>query len=86
MSARPSEPAVFHSANGAAGRARMSAVLFRMLPCGIVLMLGRFQVMTERNPGMVRCLLVIGRLVVLRGLAMMFGSLIIVLRGLLVMP
>ena len=57
-----------------------------MLPGGIVLVLGSFQVMTEGNPGMVRGLFVIARFVMLGGLAMMFGSLIIVLRGLLVMP
>ena len=51
-----------------------SAVLFRMLPCGVVLVLSRFQVMTECNPGMMRGLLVIARFVVLGGFAMMFGS------------
>jgi len=50
-----------------------------MLPCGIVLVLSRFQVMTERNPGMMRGLHMIARFVVLGGLAMMFGSLFIVL-------
>jgi hypothetical protein len=58
---------------------------FRMLPCGIVLVLGGFQVMTECNPGMVRRLLVLPRLVMLGGLTMMFGSVFIVLRGLFVM-
>ena len=55
------------------------AVLFRMLPCGVVLVLSGFQVMTECNPGMMRRLLVLPRLVVLGGLTMMFGSVFIVL-------
>jgi hypothetical protein len=32
-------------------------MLFRVLPCGIVLVLSGFQVMTECNPGMMRRLL-----------------------------
>jgi hypothetical protein len=56
-------------------------VLFRVLPCGIVLVLSDFQVMAECNPRM----LVIARFVMLGGLAMMFGSLVIVLRRLFVM-
>jgi hypothetical protein len=56
-----------------------------MLPCGVVLVLGRFQIMTERNPGMMRGLHMIARFVVLGGLAMMFGSLFIMLRRVLVM-
>jgi hypothetical protein len=56
-----------------------------MLPCGIVLVLSRFQVMTESNPGMMRGLHMIPRFVVLGGLAMMFGSLFIVLCCLFVM-
>ena len=55
-------------------------MLFRMLPCGIVLVLSRFQVMTKCNPGMMRGLLVIARFVVLGGLAMMFDCGFIVLR------
>ena len=38
-----------------------SMVLFRMLPCGVVLVLGRLKVMTECNPGMMCGLLVIAR-------------------------
>jgi hypothetical protein len=60
------------------------AVHFRVLPCGVVLVLGSLQVMTKRNPGMMRGLLVIARLVMLGSLAMMFGSLLVVLRGFLV--
>ena len=45
-----------------------------MLPCGIVLVLSRFQVMTESNPGVMRGLHMVARFVVLGGLAMMFGS------------
>ena len=56
-----------------------------MLPCGIVLVLSRFQIMTERDPGMMRSLHMIAHFVVLGGLAVMFGSLFIVLRCLLVM-
>ena len=61
------------------------AVLFRVLPCGIVLVLSRFQVMTKCNPGMMRGLLVIACSVVLGSLAMMFGGLVIVLCCLFVM-
>jgi hypothetical protein len=60
-------------------------MLFRVLPCGIVLVLSGFQVMAECNPRMMRGLLVIARFVMLGGLAMMFGSLVIVLRRLFVM-
>jgi hypothetical protein len=60
-------------------------VHFRVLPCGIVLVLGGLQVMTEGNPGMMRGLFVIARLVELGGLAMMFGRLFIVLRCVFVM-
>jgi hypothetical protein len=56
-----------------------------MLPGGIVLVLGSFQVMTEGNPGMVRGFLVIARFVMLGGFAMMFGRLLIVLRRMFVM-
>jgi hypothetical protein len=56
-----------------------------MLPCRIVLMLSRFQVVTECNPGMMRGLHMIARFVVLGGFAMMFGSLFIVLRCFFVM-
>ena len=62
-----------------------SAVLFCMLSCGVVLVLGCLKVMTECNPGMMRGLLVIARFVVLGGFAMILGSLIIVLRCLFVM-
>ena len=58
---------------------------FRVLPCGIVLVLESLQVMTEGNPGMMRGLLVIARLVKLGGLTMMLGRLLIVVRGVLVM-
>ena len=51
------------------------AVLFRMLPCGIVLVVSGLQVMTECNPGMMRGPLVVACLVMLRGLAMMLGRL-----------
>ena len=61
------------------------AVLFRMLPCGVVLVLGGFQVVTECNPSMMCGLLVVARLMMLAGLTMMFGSVFIVLRGLFVM-
>jgi hypothetical protein len=50
-----------------------------MLPCGMVLMLGGLQIMTEGNPSMMRGLLVIARFVVLGGLTMMFASVLIVL-------
>jgi hypothetical protein len=61
------------------------AVLFRVLPRGIVLVLGGFEVMTECDPGMMRGLFMISRFVMLGGLAMMFGGLVIVLRCLFVM-
>ena len=61
------------------------AVLFRMLPCGVVLVLGGFQVMAKCNPSMMCGFLVVPRLVMLGGLTMMFGSLFIVLRRLFVM-
>jgi hypothetical protein len=47
--------------------------------------LGGLQVMAECDPGMMRGLLMIARFVKLRGLTMMFGSLVIVLRCLFVM-
>jgi hypothetical protein len=50
------------------------AVLFRMLPCGVVLVLRGFQIMTECDPGMMRGLLMIAGFVMLGGLAMIFGS------------
>jgi hypothetical protein len=53
--------------------------------CGIVLVLGGFEVMTECDPGMMRGLFMISRFVMLGGLAMMSGGLIIVLRCLFVM-
>jgi hypothetical protein len=56
------------------------AVHFRVLPCGIVLVLGSLQVMTEGNPGMVCGPLVVASLVKPGSLAMMFGCLFIVLR------
>jgi hypothetical protein len=56
-----------------------------MLPCGIVLVLGRLQVVTESNPGMMRGLLVIAGFMMLGGFTMMFGSLLIVLRRMFVM-
>jgi hypothetical protein len=55
-----------------------------MLSCGTVLVLGGFQVMTECDPGMMRGLLVIARFMMLGGLAMMFGSMFIMLRRLFV--
>jgi hypothetical protein len=60
-------------------------VLFRVLPRGIVLVLGGFEVMTECDPSMMRGLFMISRFVMLGGLAMMFGGLVIVLRRLFVM-
>ena len=61
------------------------AVLFRVLPCCIVLVLSSFQVMTECNPGMMRGLLVVASLVVLGGFTMMFGSVFVMLCRLFVM-
>jgi hypothetical protein len=63
----------------------LSAVHFRVLPCGIVLVLSRFQVMTESNPGMMCGLHMIAGFVVLGSLAMMFCGLFIVLCRLFVM-
>ena len=60
-------------------------MLFRVLPRGIVLVLGGFEVMTECDPGMMRGLFMISRFVMLGGLAMMFGSVFIVLGCLFVM-
>ena len=60
-------------------------MLFRVLPRGIVLVFGGFEVMTECDPSMMRGLFMISRFVMLGGLAMMFGGLVIVLRCLLVM-
>ena len=51
-----------------------------MLPCGIVLVLSGLQIMAECNPGVMRGLFVIARLVMLGGFTMMFGSLVIVFR------
>jgi hypothetical protein len=61
------------------------AVLFRVLPRGIVLVLRGFEVMTECDPGMMRGLFMISSFVLLGGLAMMFGGLVIVLCCLFVM-
>jgi hypothetical protein len=61
------------------------AVHFRMLPCGKVLVLGGLQVMTECNPGVMSRFLVIARLVMLGGLAMMLGGVFVVLCCLFVM-
>jgi hypothetical protein len=55
-----------------------------MFSCGLVLMLGGLEVMTECDPCMMRGLFVIARLVKFGGLAMMFGGLFIVLRRLFV--
>ena len=41
-----------------------------MLPCGVVLVLRGFQIMTECDPGMMRGLLMIAGFVMLGGLAM----------------
>ena len=60
-------------------------MLFCVLPCGIVLVLSSLQVMTERNPGVMRGFLVIARFVMLGGLAMMFGSVFVMLCRLFVM-
>jgi len=60
-------------------------VHLRMLPSGMVLVLGGLQVMAECDPGMMRGLLMIASFVKLRGLTMMFSSLVIVLRCLFVM-
>ena len=51
----------------------------------MVLVLGGLQVMAKCNPSMMCGLLVVARLMMLAGLTMMFGSVFIVLRGLLVM-
>jgi hypothetical protein len=56
-----------------------------MLPRGTVLVLGSFQVMTERNPGVVRGFFVVARFVMLGSLTMMFGRLLVVLRRMFVM-
>ena len=56
-----------------------------MLPCGMVLVLGGLQVMTECNPGVMSRFLVIARLVMLGGLAMMLGGVFVVLCCLFVM-
>ena len=61
------------------------AVHFRMLSCGMVLVLGGLQVMAKGNPSMMCGLLVIARLVMLGGLTMMLGSMFAVLRCLFVM-
>jgi hypothetical protein len=55
-------------------------MLFRVLPRGVVLVLGGFQVMTKCNSGVVRGLLVIAGFVMLGGFAMMFSSLLIMFR------
>ncbi len=60
-------------------------MLFRVLPRGIVPVLGGFEVTTECDPSMMRGLFMISRFVMLGGLAMMFGGLVIVLRCLFVM-
>jgi hypothetical protein len=56
-----------------------------MLARGVVLVLSRFEVVTEGDPGMMRGLHVIARLVMLCGLAMVFGSLFIMFCRLFVM-
>ena len=61
------------------------AVLFRVLPRGIVLVLRGFEVMTECDASMMRSPFMISRFVMLGGLAMMFGGLVIVLCCLFVM-
>jgi hypothetical protein len=61
------------------------AVHFRVLPCGMVLVLGGLQVMTECNPGVMSGFLVVARLVMLGGLAMMLGGVFVVLCRLFVM-
>ena len=61
------------------------AVHFRVLPCSMVLVLGGLQVVTKCNPSVMRGFLVIARFVMLGGLAMMFGSVFIVLGCLFVM-
>jgi hypothetical protein len=60
-------------------------VLFRVLPRGVVLVLGGFEVMTECDASMMRSPFMISRFVMLGGLAMMFGRLVIVLCCLFVM-
>jgi hypothetical protein len=60
-------------------------VHFRVLPCGIVLVLDGLEVMTECNPSVMRGLLVIARLVMLGGLTMVFGGVFVMLRRLFVM-
>ena len=67
-----------------AGR-RVLAVHFRMLSRCIVLVFGGLQVMTECNPSVMRSLLVIARFVMPCGLAVMFGSMFVMLRCLFVM-
>jgi hypothetical protein len=60
-------------------------VHFRVLPRGIILVLGGLQVMPEGDSGVMRGLLVVARLVKLGSLAMMFGRLFVVLRCVFVM-
>jgi hypothetical protein len=60
------------------------AVYFRVLPCGMVLVLGGLQVLTECNPSVMRSLFVIARFVMLGGFAMMFGSVFVMLSCLFV--
>jgi len=56
-----------------------------MLPSGVALVLGSLQVIPESNPRMMGGLLVIARLVMLGGFAMVLGCLLIVLRRMFVM-
>jgi hypothetical protein len=62
-----------------------SAVFFRVQLCGVLVVLGRMQMMPVRDLGMVGGLFVIAGLVVLGGLAMMLRRVLVVMRGLLMM-
>jgi len=61
-----------------------SAVMFGVLLGSVLVMLGRMQGMTVRHFGMVRGFLVIARLVVHGGLAMMLRLVLVMMRGMLV--
>ena len=61
------------------------AVLFRMHLRCVLMVVGGMQVMPVSNLGMMRCFLVIARLVVLGGFTMVFGRMLVVVRGLFVM-
>jgi hypothetical protein len=61
------------------------AVLIRTQLRCVLIVVGGMQVMPVSNFGMMRCFLVIARLVVLGGFTMVFRSMLVVVRGLFVM-